>query len=69
MIVQANQTHDWQTIDLVLDRLPPDDIWAWVDIDPDRRAWYLASFVPKDLLRYRETSSLVREALRRYGDR
>jgi hypothetical protein len=67
--------HLWQSdqnaekITSILHAIPPEDLWAWVDVDPERRAWYLASFVPKDLLLYPERTSLVREMLIRYGDR
>src|SRR5205823_4272568 len=58
-----------EKITSILHAIPPEDIWAWVDIDAERRAWYLATFVPKDLLLYPERTSLVREILIRYGDR
>ena len=71
----AGAEHHWQSdenaekITSILHAIPPEDLWAWVDVDPERRAWYLASFVPKDLLLYPERTSLVREILIRYGDR
>ncbi|MDQ5893012.1 MAG: hypothetical protein QG640_22, partial [Patescibacteria group bacterium] len=44
-------------------------VWAWVDEDIERRAWYLASFVPKKLFRKDGEICWVRELLVRYGDR
>ena len=44
-------------------------IWQWVDEDIDRRAWYLASFVPKVLFRSEDRICWAREVLIRYGDR
>lgn len=61
--------HLWQSdeavdkVSSVLHAIPIEDIWRWVDEDSERRAWYFATFVPKDLLRYPEKRSLVRELL------
>lgn len=49
--------------------IPPEEIWAWVNGNIEKRAWYLASFVPKDLFLAREKTSLAREVLVRYGKR
>ena len=64
---QSNE--DAEKVTSILHAIPPEDIWAWVDIDTERRAWYLATFVPKDLLLYPQQTSLVREILIRYGAR
>lgn len=60
---------DAEKITSMLHAIPPEDLWAWVDVDREQRAWYLASFVPKDLLLYPERTSLARAMLIRYGDR
>jgi hypothetical protein len=44
-------------------------IWEWVDQDVDRRAWYLASFVPKKFFVDDAKPCIAREILIRYGDR
>lgn len=51
-----------------LDYIPHQDIWAWVDQDIDKRAWYLASFAPK-LDADGNLSPIARALLVRYGDR
>lgn len=51
----------------VLPLIPLDAIWRWVDANPEKRAWYLASFVPKQLFRHAEKPCLAREVLIRYG--
>lgn len=51
----------------VLPLIPLDDIWKWVDANREKRAWYLASFVPKQLFRSTERPCLAREVLIRYG--
>jgi len=53
----------------VLSSVPLDDIWRWVDQDVDKRARYLASFVPKALFRRKSEACLAREVLARYGRR
>jgi hypothetical protein len=52
-----------------LSLIPLDAIWEWADEDVERRAWYLASFVPKQLFRKEMVSCLAREVLVRYGSR
>ena len=47
----------------------PERIWEWVDEDVEKRAWYLASFVPKELSREAGKVCLARELLIRYGER
>ena len=53
----------------VLSYIPLQDVWDWVDQDVDHRAWYLAGFVPKDLVNHPSRPSVAREMLIRYGDR
>lgn len=52
----------------VLPLIPVERIWAWVDEDVDKRAWYLATFVPKRLSREGGKICLAREILVRYGN-
>lgn len=44
-------------------------IWEWVDEDIEKRAWYVANFVPKQLFRQEGKVCLAREVLVRYGQR
>ena len=53
----------------VLDFIPQDAIWSWVDEDVEQRAWYIASFVPPQLFVEGERPCLAREILIRYGER
>jgi len=53
----------------VLSMVPVDALWQWVDEDIEKRAWYLATFVPKFLSHGAEPVSLAREILVRYGRR
>lgn len=53
----------------VLPLIPLDELWRWVDGDIGKRAWYLASFVPKALFREERRVCLAREVLVKYGDR
>lgn len=52
-----------------LSSLAPEEIWQWVDQDVEKRAWYLASFVPKVLFRDEDRVCWAREVLVRYGIR
>ena len=47
--------------------IPLGEIWKWVDANREKRAWYLASFVPKQLFRSPDRLCLAREVLIRYG--
>lgn len=49
--------------------VPSEEVWRWVDADIEKRAWYVASFVPPLLFRTPEKLCLAREVLVRYGDR
>ncbi len=46
----------------------PDKVWQWVDKDVDKRAWYLASFVPKVLSHEKDRVCWAREILVKYGN-
>ncbi len=48
---------------------PLEKIWEWVDANIDKRAWYIASFVPKRLFKQKGETCWAREVLARYGDR
>ena len=52
-----------------LELINPADIWAWIEKDVDKRAWYFASFVAPYIERDDERSFLARELLIRYGNR
>lgn len=47
----------------------PKMVWQWVDQDIEKRAWYLATFVPKVLFRQEGRVCWAREVLVRYGER
>jgi hypothetical protein len=49
--------------------IPIEEIWLWADQDIEKRAWYLASFVPNILFREEAKVCLARELLVRYGAR
>lgn len=50
--------------------IPLGKIWEWVDKDLEKRPWYLATFVPKSLVKPADGGvSIARELLIRYGDR
>jgi len=51
-----------------LSLFPQKALWAWVDEDRDKRAWYLATFVPKGLSGSDAQPSLARALLIRYGE-
>lgn len=48
---------------------PVEEVFKWVEEDFENRAWYLASFVPKDLFRDEERLCYARELLIKYGHR
>jgi hypothetical protein len=49
--------------------LNPGDIWAWIEADVQKRAWYFATFVDPCINPEDKRSSLARELLIRYGNR
>ena len=54
----------------VLNLIPREKIWEWIDRDVEDRAWYFAyRLVPKTLSVEEWQNSLVRAFLVRYGDR
>jgi hypothetical protein len=52
-----------------IERIPPADLWNWVDEDVNSRAWYLAGIIPNSLFVDANRPCLAREILMRYGDR
>jgi hypothetical protein len=52
-----------------LNTFSADMVWEWVDKDIEKRAWYLATFVPKVLFRQEGKICWARELLARYGTR
>jgi hypothetical protein len=53
----------------VLQSIPLEQVWKWVDGNVEKRAWYLASFVPKSMSQVEGHVCLAREVLIRYGHR
>jgi len=52
-----------------LKNFSPDIVFEWVDKDLKKRAWYLATFVPKTLFKQKGKICWARELLIRYGIR
>jgi hypothetical protein len=48
--------------------IPREEIWAWVEADPEARAAYLATMAPKDFTTKTWQGSLIRDILVRFGD-
>jgi hypothetical protein len=48
--------------------IPREQVWSWVDVDPEARAAYVATMVPKDFTIDTWKHSLVRGVLCRFGD-
>ena len=46
----------------------PNDIWNWIDSNPEERASYVASFIPNRFFRKDDEVCLAREILVRYGN-
>jgi hypothetical protein len=51
-----------------LSHFPQEELWAWVEKDKEKRAWYLATIVPKGLSESGEQPSIARALLMRYGE-
>jgi hypothetical protein len=48
--------------------IPREEIWSWIDVDPEPRASYVANMAPKDFTVDDWNDSLVRGILCRFGD-
>jgi len=48
--------------------IPREEVWSWIDADPEARAAYVANMVPKDFTVEAWKGSLIREILCRFGD-
>ena len=48
--------------------IPREEVWSWINVDPEVRAAYVASMVPKDFNAEAWKGSLIREILCRFGD-
>jgi hypothetical protein len=48
--------------------LPREEIWSWIEADPERRASYVANMAPKDFTVEDWGGSLIRGILCRFGD-
>jgi hypothetical protein len=48
--------------------IPREEIWSWIEADPEARAIYVATMVPKDFTAEAWKDSLIREILCRFGD-
>ena len=69
-ITQWLRGHDlFRNTEGSLSMIPLGKIWEWVDEDVEKRARYLASFVPNIFVREEGKTCLARELLCRYGDR
>jgi hypothetical protein len=53
----------------IISLIPLMFIWKWVDENVEKRARYLASFIPHSLFRQEDHTCIAREVLIRYGDR
>ncbi|MDR3409935.1 MAG: hypothetical protein P4L87_03155, partial [Formivibrio sp.] len=48
--------------------IPREDVWSWIELDPEVRAAYVASMAPKDFTVESWSGSLVRDILCGFGD-
>jgi len=48
--------------------IPREEIWTWIEADPERRAAYVAGMAPKDFEPETWPGGLIRELLCRFGD-
>jgi hypothetical protein len=49
--------------------VPLEKLWEWIDKDVERRAWFVAWFVPATISKIADESPVAREMLIRYRDR
>jgi hypothetical protein len=47
--------------------IPREEIWKWIEADPEKRAVYVVGMAPKDFEPETWPGSLIRELLRRFG--
>jgi hypothetical protein len=48
--------------------IPREEIWTWVEVDPEARAVYVATMAPKDFTVETWKDGLIREILCKFGD-
>lgn len=48
--------------------IPREEIWSWIEADPEARAPYVASMAPKDFTAKTWNNSLIRQILCRFGE-
>jgi hypothetical protein len=48
--------------------IPRENVWSWIEGDPEARAAYVANMAPKDFTAETWKDSLIREILCRFGD-
>jgi hypothetical protein len=48
--------------------IPREEVWSWIEADPEARAAYVANMAPKDFTVEEWRESLIREILCRFGD-
>ena len=65
--LRGSEAFDEEGSSHILETVPTDLIWAWVDEDPTIKAPYLANFVPKEMRGPDDERSLARELLVRHG--
>jgi hypothetical protein len=53
----------------ILQKIKLNVLWAWVDADIEKRAWFIASLVPNNFTNAPGEVCLAREVLIKYGDR
>jgi hypothetical protein len=48
--------------------IPREEVWSWIEADPEARASYVANMAPKDFTVEAWKDSLIRDILCRFGD-
>jgi hypothetical protein len=48
--------------------IPREEVWSWIEHDPEARAAYVANMAPKDFTAEAWKDSLIREVLCRFGE-